>query len=68
LRDWSYDILFTNSVSATQIGWFEAFGRAILSDAELAAHGAIRRIADGPRPCRISLSDAKAGDELILVN
>ena len=25
-----------------------------LSDAELAAHGAIRRIADGPRPCRIS--------------
>ena len=39
-----------------------------LSDAELAAHGAIRRIADGPRPCRISLSDAKPGDELILVN
>jgi uncharacterized protein DUF1203 len=39
-----------------------------LSDAELAAHGAIRRIADGPRPCRISLSDAKPGDELILVS
>ena len=39
-----------------------------LSDAELAAHGAIRRIADGPRPCRISLSDAKPGDEIILVN
>jgi hypothetical protein len=39
-----------------------------LSDAELAAHGAIRRIADGPRPCRISLSDAEPGDELILVN
>src|SRR4029077_20861041 len=39
-----------------------------LSDAELAAHGAIRRIADGPRPCRISLSDAKPGDQLILVN
>ena len=39
-----------------------------LSDAELVAHGAIRRIADGPRPCRISLSDAKPGDELILVN
>ncbi|HZC54615.1 MAG TPA: DUF1203 domain-containing protein [Xanthobacteraceae bacterium] len=39
-----------------------------LSDAELAKHGAVRRIADGPRPCRISLTDAKAGDELILVN
>ena len=39
-----------------------------LSDAELAEHGAVRRIADGPRPCRISLSDANPGDELILVN
>ena len=39
-----------------------------LSDAELAEHGAVRRIADGPRPCRISLSDAEPGDELILVN
>jgi hypothetical protein len=39
-----------------------------LSDAELAEHGAVRRIADGPRPCRISLSDATPGDELILVN
>ena len=39
-----------------------------LSDAELAERGAVRRIADGPRPCRISLSDAKKGDELILVN
>ena len=39
-----------------------------LSDAELAEHGAVRRIADGPRPCRISLSDANSGDELILVN
>ncbi len=39
-----------------------------LSDAELAQRGAVRRIADGPRPCRISLTDAKAGDELILVN
>jgi len=39
-----------------------------LSDIELAAHGAVRRIADGPRPCRVSLSDAKPGDELILVN
>lgn len=39
-----------------------------LSDEELAAQGAVRRIADGPRPCRISLTDAKPGDELILVN
>jgi hypothetical protein len=39
-----------------------------LSDAQLAAHGAVRRIADGPRPCRISLTDAKSGDELILLN
>jgi hypothetical protein len=39
-----------------------------LSDEELARAGAVRRIADGPRPCRISLTDAKAGDELILVN
>jgi hypothetical protein len=39
-----------------------------LSDEELAKRGAVRRIADGPRPCRISLTDAKPGDELILVN
>jgi hypothetical protein len=39
-----------------------------LSDQELAERGAVRRVADGPRPCRISLTDAQAGDELILVN
>ena len=42
-----------------------------LSDEELAARGAVRRIADGRKPgapCRVSLTDAKAGDELILVN
>jgi len=39
-----------------------------LPDAELAAHGALRKIADGPRPCRISLTDATPGDEVILVN
>jgi hypothetical protein len=39
-----------------------------LTDAQLAAHGAVRRIADGPRPCRISLTDASLGDELILLN
>jgi hypothetical protein len=39
-----------------------------LSDAELAAQGAVRRTADGPYPCRVSLTDASAGNELILVN
>jgi hypothetical protein len=42
-----------------------------LSDAELAAHGAVRRIADARAPgypCRVSLTDAKPGDELILLN
>ncbi len=39
-----------------------------LSDAELAARGALRKIADGPRPCRISLTDATPGEEVILVN
>ena len=42
-----------------------------LSDEELAARGAVRRIADGRKPgypCRVSLTDSKPGDELILVN
>jgi hypothetical protein len=39
-----------------------------LPDAELAALGARRKIADGPHPCRISLTDAAPGDEVILVN
>jgi Protein of unknown function (DUF1203) len=39
-----------------------------LSDAELVAHGALRKIADGPSPCRVSLTDATPGDEVILVN
>jgi Protein of unknown function (DUF1203) len=42
-----------------------------LSDAELATRGAVRRIADGRDPgypCRISLTDSQAGDELLLVN
>jgi hypothetical protein len=39
-----------------------------LDDAELAALGAVRRTADGPYPCRVSLSDANVGDELILTN
>ncbi|HET6159582.1 MAG TPA: DUF1203 domain-containing protein [Dongiaceae bacterium] len=40
-----------------------------LSDAELRHQGAVRKIAeDSGYPCRISLTDAKAGDEVILVN
>jgi hypothetical protein len=42
-----------------------------LSEAELAAQGAVRQIADDRKPgspCRISLTDAKPGDELVLVN
>jgi hypothetical protein len=42
-----------------------------LSEAALAEHGAVRRIADARDlgyPCRVSLTDSKAGDELILVN
>lgn len=42
-----------------------------MSDAELSAHGAMRRIADARErgyPCRVSLTDSEPGDELILVN
>jgi hypothetical protein len=42
-----------------------------LSDHELAQRGAMRRIADARDPgypCRVSLTDSKPGDELILVN
>lgn len=39
-----------------------------LSDAALAAQGGLRKIADGPHPCRISLTDAAPGDEVILTN
>jgi hypothetical protein len=40
-----------------------------LSDAELRRQGAVRRIAeDSGYPCRISLTDAGKGDEVILVN
>src|SRR5271170_6256508 len=42
-----------------------------LSDAELAECGAVRQIADERQPgypCRISLTDSRPGDELILVN
>ncbi len=40
-----------------------------MSDWALETRGAVRRIADrAGYPCRISLTDAKAGDDLILVN
>lgn len=42
-----------------------------MSDAELAEHDAVRRVADRRNPgypCRISLTDSQSGDELILVN
>lgn len=39
-----------------------------LSDEELAARGAVRRVAEHPAPCRISLTDARPGDEVILTN
>jgi hypothetical protein len=42
-----------------------------MSDAELASHDAVRRVADNRErgyPCRVSLTDSKPGDELVLVN
>jgi len=40
-----------------------------LNDAELAAHNAVRVTATGPGfPCRVSLEDARAGEQLILLN
>ena len=42
-----------------------------LSDTELEVHGAVRRIADARvpgYPCRVSLTDSRPGDELLLVN
>jgi Protein of unknown function (DUF1203) len=46
-------------------------GLFALSDAELAKHAAVRQIADARTPgvpCRVSLTDARPGDELLLVN
>jgi hypothetical protein len=39
-----------------------------LSNEELRERGAVRRVADAGYPCRISLTDARPGDELLLVN
>ena len=48
-------------------GFAPLFG---LSDAELAARGVRRIVADADRgyPCRVSLEDAEAGERLLLVN
>ena len=46
-------------------------GLFALTDEELAKHRAVRRIADDRQPgypCRVSLTDSKPGDELLLVN
>jgi hypothetical protein len=42
-----------------------------LSDEELKEHGAVRRVADDRNPgypCRVSLTDSKPGEELLLIN
>jgi hypothetical protein len=39
-----------------------------LDDAELASLGAVRRPAEHAAPCRVSLTDATPGDDVILVN
>jgi len=39
-----------------------------LSDEALRARGAVRRVAEHGAPCRVSLTDATPGDEVILVN
>lgn len=45
-------------------GWFA------LNDAELAERHAVRRTVDKPHafPCRVSLTDAQVGDEVLLIN
>jgi hypothetical protein len=39
-----------------------------LSDADLAAQGGVRRTVDGKYPCRVSLTDSQAGEQLLLIN
>ena len=39
-----------------------------LSEGELAAQGAVRRKAPGAVPCRVSLTDATPGEDVILTN
>ena len=52
----------TGLPAATFAGLFD------LSNDELRARGAVRRIAEHNAPCRISLTDAQPGDEVLLVN
>jgi hypothetical protein len=60
------EVIVSFRIRGLEVGQFShLFG---LPDAELAAEGAVRKIADGPHPCRISLTDATPGDEVILVN
>lgn len=54
-----------SGLPATQFSdWFA------LSDTELAARHAVRRVADNEPgfPCRISLTDAEVGEEVLLIN
>ena len=47
----------------------EAFDHLFaLCDAELAARRAVRLLADGGVPCRVSLADAEPGEEVLLVH
>jgi hypothetical protein len=39
-----------------------------MTDPALAKSGAVRRASDGSFPCRVSLEDAPAGEEVILLN
>jgi Protein of unknown function (DUF1203) len=39
-----------------------------LSDLDLRAQGGVRRTVDGNYPCRVSLTDSKPGEELLLIN
>ena len=39
-----------------------------LSDADLAAQGGVRRTVGGKYPCRVSLTDSQAGEQLLLIN
>jgi Protein of unknown function (DUF1203) len=39
-----------------------------LSDLDLRVQGGVRRTVDGNYPCRVSLTDSKPGEELLLIN
>jgi hypothetical protein len=62
------EIVMTYQIEALPLEPFTAW--FAMSDAELAAVGARRWVADAPgrAPCRVSLRDADAGEALVLVN